>query len=69
MPKPWSFEICEVCWWQDDGQNDENADEQWGGANKNLSLTEARVNFRKLGACRKEYLEHTRPPKEDEHPK
>ncbi len=27
MPKPWSFEICEVFWSQDDGQNNEHADE------------------------------------------
>ncbi len=58
-----------VCWWQDDGQNDENADEQWGGANKNLSLAQARLNFREFGASHEEYVGRARPPKEDEHPK
>ncbi|WP_253907628.1 CPCC family cysteine-rich protein [Bacillus sp. WMMC1349] len=25
------FEICELCNWEDDGQDDPNADEVWGG--------------------------------------
>lgn len=37
------FEICEICNWEDDGQDDENADEVLGGPNKNLSLTASRL--------------------------
>lgn len=43
-------EICHVCIWQDDGQDDPSADEVWGGGNGRLSLTEARKNFRQCGA-------------------
>ena len=37
------YEICSVCSWQDDGQGDIEADEIWGGANLDLSLTENRL--------------------------
>src|SRR5436309_2352246 len=38
-------EICRLCNWQDDGQDDSNADEVRGGPNRSYSLTEARENF------------------------
>jgi hypothetical protein len=47
LPELASYEICELCNWEDDGQGDEAADEMWGGANSDYSLTEARINFRK----------------------
>lgn len=37
-------EICVICWWEDDGQNDQNADENRRGPNF-YSLTDARKNF------------------------
>ncbi|MBO0695844.1 MAG: hypothetical protein J2P56_07045, partial [Verrucomicrobia bacterium] len=40
-----SWEICAVCWWEDDGQDDPNADEVWGGPNDKYSLSAARANF------------------------
>jgi hypothetical protein len=43
-----NYEICVVCWWEDDGQDNENADEI-GGANNGISLTQARYNFIKHG--------------------
>ena len=39
------YEICEVCNWEDDNQDDKNADEIWGGPNSNLSLTENRLKI------------------------
>jgi hypothetical protein len=39
------FEICVICWWEDDGQNDQDADEVRGGPNSHYSLTDARRNF------------------------
>lgn len=43
-------ETCPVCFWEDEGQDDHDADEVRGGPNRGLSLTEARNNFRRLGA-------------------
>lgn len=40
-----SYDICLICWWEDDGQNDEDADKVTGGPNDNISLTQARINF------------------------
>src|SRR5262245_34825945 len=42
-----SYEICELCNWEDDGQDDPHADEIWGGPNGSYSLTEARENFKR----------------------
>lgn len=36
-------DICDVCNWEDDGQNDKIADEVRGGPNSTLSLTANRV--------------------------
>lgn len=40
------FDICELCHWEDDGQDDPYADEIWGGPNGDYSLAEARKNFK-----------------------
>jgi predicted RNA-binding Zn-ribbon protein involved in translation (DUF1610 family) len=39
------FEICSLCWWEDDGQDDADADLVRGGPNQSFSLVEARENF------------------------
>ncbi len=39
------YEICELCNWEDDGQDTSNADEVLGGPNQDYSLTEAQLNF------------------------
>ena len=41
------FEDCYLCGWEDDGQDDHNANEIFGGPNLDYSLTEARENFKK----------------------
>lgn len=42
------YEICELCWWEDDRQDDAQADEVRGGPNQGYSLTQARQNFRQF---------------------
>lgn len=44
------FDICPVCFWEDDGQDDRDADIVRGGPNGGLSLTEARENYLRVGA-------------------
>ena len=42
-----AYNICPLCDWEDDGQDDPHADEIWGGPNSDYSLSEARTNFKK----------------------
>jgi hypothetical protein len=46
LPELNAYEICELCNWEDDGQDDETAEEVWGGSNSDYSLSEARRNFK-----------------------
>jgi hypothetical protein len=59
------FEICPVCFWEDDGQDDVDAHEELGGPNRG-TLWEARANFLKFGACEEAARRHVRPPAADE---
>jgi len=61
-----AFEMCEVCWWEDDGQNDHDADVIRGGPNGSLSLTQARENFRRFEASEQRFVGKTRKPLPEE---
>ena len=54
-----SYDICPICFWEDDGQDSEDADIIRGGPNHGYSLSEARSNFAKY---------HTMYRKEDTTP-
>lgn len=60
------YEICPVCFWEDDGQDDQDADVIRGGPNGKLTLTQARENFKKFGASTAENIKFTRTPNPDE---
>lgn len=60
------YEICPVCGWEDDGQDDDTADEVRGGPNGASSLTQARANYRQFGASCRDRLARVRPPRADE---
>lgn len=62
------FEICEVCFWEDDGQDEHDADVVRGGPNGTLSLTWARANYGELGACEARAVPHVRAPTPEERP-
>lgn len=63
-----AFEICEVCYWEDDGQDDGDANECLGGPNGSLSLREARANYLRCGACEESMVGSVRPPRPEELP-
>ncbi|MGJ4931997.1 CPCC family cysteine-rich protein [Bradyrhizobium sp. HKCCYLS2038] len=60
------FEICAVCYWEDDGQDDHDADVVRGGPNGALSLTDARRNFAACGASDPVFRANVRMPRDDE---
>ncbi|QLQ38938.1 CPCC family cysteine-rich protein [Micromonospora robiginosa] len=62
------YEICDVCFWEDDGQDEHDAGRVRGGPNRNVSLLEARRNFTACGAADPRDLRHVRPPLPEEHP-
>jgi len=60
------FEICDVCYWEDDGQDDADADRVRGGPNGTLSLTQARANYKAFGASSERRSKFVRPPLTEE---
>jgi Cysteine-rich CPCC len=61
---PGTFEICPVCFWEDDYVQFNNIDFK-GGANEE-SLREARQNFKKFGASSLKFVKKVRAPLPDE---
>ncbi|MHC1548817.1 CPCC family cysteine-rich protein [Phyllobacterium sp. K27] len=55
-----------MCFWEDDGQDDHDADLIRGGPNRLLSLTAGRANFRCYGASDPKDLSFVRAPSESE---
>jgi hypothetical protein len=68
LPTRGGFELCPVCFWEDDGQDDHDADEVRCGPNGNLSLTQARANYGEFGASDRTSLPRVRPPNPRERP-
>ncbi len=54
------YEVCPVCYWEDDGQDDHDADVVRGGPNADLSLVSARQNFTREGAVSPEFKDSVR---------
>ncbi|MFB8424956.1 CPCC family cysteine-rich protein [Priestia megaterium] len=55
---PGTFDICEICFWEDDGVQFNDPDYE-GGANV-ISLKEAQRNFAEYGACDKDSVKFVR---------
>lgn len=61
-----SYELCPVCFWEDDGVQFRDPSYE-GGANQ-VSLNDARANFARIGASEPELLDSVRPPRPEEMP-
>ncbi len=60
------FEACPVCFWEDDGQDDHDADRMRGGPNMDLTLAQARENYREFGAKHQKFIDKVRKPTPEE---
>ena len=63
---PEALELCQVCWWQDDGQDDRDADVIRRTVNGNLSLSEGRRNYKHYQAADPRFVAHVRTPRQEE---
>jgi len=63
---PGTFEICPVCYWEDD--DTQFKDPMYTGGANTVSLEEARSNYRKYGASSLAVKEYVRPPLTQEKP-
>lgn len=63
---PGAFLLCPVCWWEDDGQDDEDAADVRLTVNGALSLNEARIHYAECGASHPSFRGFVRGPLEDE---
>jgi hypothetical protein len=61
---PGSYEICEVCFWEDDGV--QLLDPAYRGGANGPSLMECQTNFQRFGACEERFLDDVRPPRDQE---
>ncbi len=62
----WGFELCPICFWEDDGLIDLDADQVRGGPNGLLSLTEARIVYDRYKACDSKFASKVRAPNSEE---
>lgn len=57
---PGTYEICKICFWEDDKVQFNNPD--FRGASNEVSLKEAQSNFLAFGASDKRFLQYVRKP-------
>jgi hypothetical protein len=55
-------EICKVCFWHDDGQDEHDAEVVRGGPNRKLSLRQVQKNFEQCGASNPQLAARARAP-------
>ncbi len=63
---PGTYEICPVCYWEDDPVQFD--DEEYEGGANSVSLKKARENYQAIGACSKDVRAEVRKPTVDEMP-
>jgi rubredoxin len=61
---PGTFAVCPVCFWEDDDA--QFRDPTYAGGANQVSLVEARKNFRDYGAVKHEFREQVRAPLPEE---
>ncbi|HKD59375.1 MAG TPA: CPCC family cysteine-rich protein [Terracidiphilus sp.] len=62
LDSPSAMALCPVCWWEDDGQEDDDAFDVHHTVNGELSLAEARMHYSQCGAAHPRFLPYVRKP-------
>jgi hypothetical protein len=62
LEAPDALGLCPVCWWEDDGQEDEDAADVRLTVNGSLSLNEARTHYAHCGAAHPRFQRYVRKP-------
>ena len=65
-PPPGTYEICPVCFWEDDAV--QFRDPAYEGGANTVSLDQARASFREHGVSELRFQRSVRPPLPEEHP-
>ena len=60
------FDICPVCFWEDDGQDEVDAETRRPFSPNHMSLAQGRENYRRIGATEERLLQYVRPPLPEE---
>lgn len=60
---PGTYNICPICFWEDDPIQYKDPDYK-GGANR-VSLRQGQLNYEKYGACEKEMVKNVTKPMKD----
>jgi hypothetical protein len=62
LETPGAMALCPVCWWEDDGQEEDDEADVRLTVNGDLSLREAREHFVHCGASHPRFLPYVRKP-------
>ena len=65
-PQTGNYEVCPVCFWEDDAV--QNADPEYEGGTNRVSLSEARGKYIRIGDCEKRSVGSVRSPMAAEFP-
>ena len=63
---PDAMQLCPVCWWEDDGQDSDDAASVHATVNGDLSLSDARRNYTLFGAAHPRFVRFVRRPSPEE---
>ena len=66
LETPATLGLCPVCWWEDDGQDSDDASEVRATVNGELSLDEARRNYQECGAAHPRFVRYIRQAQPEE---
>jgi hypothetical protein len=62
LPERNNYLICPICFWEDDGQDIDQIDDESGP--NHITLRQGRLNFKEFGACVRDMIKNVLNPQE-----